>query len=52
VKVADNYQVKAPEQQPMQGLPPGFGAPPAEQPAPEPSAKPNSNKSPAKPKQK
>lgn len=52
VKVADNYQVKAPEQQPMQGLPPGFGAPPPEQAAPEPSAKPNSNKSPAKPKQK
>lgn len=24
VKVADNYQVKPPEQQPMQGLPPGF----------------------------
>ncbi|HJP94786.1 MAG TPA: peptidylprolyl isomerase [Pyrinomonadaceae bacterium] len=46
VKVADNFQVKAPEQQPMQGLPPGFGAPPqAEPPAPEPSAKP-------KPKQK
>lgn len=28
VKVADNYQVKMPEQQPMQGLPPGFGQPP------------------------
>lgn len=27
VKVADNYTVKPPEQQPMQGLPPGFGAP-------------------------
>ena len=55
VKVPDNYQVKAPEQQPMQGLPPGFGAPPpqeAEPPAPEPTAKPNSSKSPAKPKQK
>lgn len=28
VKVPDSYQVKAPEQQPMQGLPPGF--PPAQ----------------------
>jgi len=47
VKVADNFQVKAPEQQPMQGLPPGFAPPNAEPPAaaPEPSAKP-------KPKQK
>ena len=27
VKVADSYTVKPPEQQPMQGLPPGFGAP-------------------------
>ena len=45
VKVADNYQVKAPEQPPTQGLPPGFGAPPGEErPAPAPS--------PAKPKQK
>ena len=33
VKVADNYTVKPPEQQPMQGLPPGM-VPPAEQPAP------------------
>lgn len=53
VKVADNYQVKAPEpQQPMQGLPfgqPEEGPPPAsEQPAPKPSAK----QSPAKPKAK
>ena len=44
VKVADNYQVKAPEQQPMQGLPPGF-PPPAPQgqgaaPAPAPTKKP------------
>ena len=39
VKVADNYSVKAPEQQPMQGLPPGFGAPPAQQGAPEPAPK-------------
>src|SRR5205085_8951518 len=47
VKVADNFQVKAPEQQQMQGLPPGFAPPNAEPPAsaPEPSAKP-------KPKQK
>jgi parvulin-like peptidyl-prolyl isomerase len=37
VKVADNYTVKPPEQQPSQGLPPGF-APPGgdEPPAPEP----------------
>jgi parvulin-like peptidyl-prolyl isomerase len=53
VKVAENYQVKAPEpQQPMQGLPfgqPEEGPPPAsEQPAPKPSAK----QSPAKPKAK
>jgi hypothetical protein len=55
VKVADNFQVKAPEQQPMQGLPPGFGAPPEDQgaaPEPAPAPKPNANKSPAKPKQK
>lgn len=32
VKVADNYTVKPPEQQPLQGLPPGFGPPPSEQP--------------------
>ena len=31
VKVADTYQVKPPEQQPMQGLPPGF-PPPGQQP--------------------
>jgi len=47
VKVPDNYSVKPPEQQPApQGLPPGFGQPPAPQgqepPAPAPS--------PAKPK--
>jgi parvulin-like peptidyl-prolyl isomerase len=34
VKVADNFQVKAPEQQPMQGFPPGF--PPPQQGAPQP----------------
>jgi parvulin-like peptidyl-prolyl isomerase len=34
VKVAENYTVKPPEQQPLQGLPPGLEAPPAEQPAP------------------
>ncbi|HKY41484.1 MAG TPA: peptidylprolyl isomerase [Pyrinomonadaceae bacterium] len=34
VKVADNYQVKPPEQQPMQGLPPGF-TPPAQQAPPQ-----------------
>ena len=32
VKVADSYTVKPPEQQPMQGLPPGFGAPGGQQP--------------------
>jgi parvulin-like peptidyl-prolyl isomerase len=31
VKVADNYQVKAPEQQPMQGLPPAFTQPPVQE---------------------
>jgi parvulin-like peptidyl-prolyl isomerase len=47
VKVADNYQVKVPEQQPAQGLPPGFEPPPQQQAAPEPAApKPNSNKKP------
>lgn len=44
VKVAENYQVKPPEQQPQQGLPPGM-VPPAQQgtqpaPAPNPSPKP------------
>ena len=48
VKVAENYQVKAPEQQPMQGLPPGF-PPPEQQAAPEQAPKPNATKSPAKP---
>ncbi|HKU75970.1 MAG TPA: peptidylprolyl isomerase [Pyrinomonadaceae bacterium] len=40
VKVADTYQVKAPEQQPMQQLPPGFAPPQPEQeaaPAPSPA---------------
>ena len=50
VKVAENFQVKPPEQQPAQSLPPGLGASPHWQepaaPAPSP-AKPN-----AKPKQK
>jgi parvulin-like peptidyl-prolyl isomerase len=52
VKVADNYQVKQPEQPPAQQLPPGFGAPPADQetaPAPSP-AKPGAKTPPAKPK--
>lgn len=42
VKVADSYTVKAPEQQPMQGLPPGFGAPGGQQPqqAPPPAEQP------------
>jgi foldase protein PrsA len=47
VKVADTYQVKAPEQQPMQQLPPGFGAPPEQEAAPT-----QSPAKPAKPKQK
>jgi len=49
VKVADTYQVKPPEPQPAQQLPPGFGAPPQEQ---EPSAPAPSPVKPAKPKQK
>lgn len=49
VKVAENYTVKAPEQPPMQGLPPGFGAPPSEAPAPAPEpAKPDTKKPAAK----
>ena len=44
VKVAENFQVKAPEQQPMQGLPPGL-VPSAEQGAPpEPAPKPTQPK--------
>jgi peptidyl-prolyl cis-trans isomerase C len=40
VKVPDNFQVKAPEPQQQMQLPPGFGAPPAEQEAqPKPSPK-------------
>ena len=52
VKVADNYQVKQPEQQPTQQLPPGFGAPPQGQEPPPPVATPAkpASKSPAKPK--
>lgn len=48
VKVPDSYQVKAPEPQQQMQMPPGFGAPPAQQEA---QPAPNSNKSPAKPKQ-
>src|SRR5829696_9073608 len=40
VKVADNYQVKAPEQQPMQSLPPGFAPPEQQEAPPEPAPKP------------
>lgn len=48
VQVAENYQVKMPEQQPTQQLPPGFS--PAPEPGQdEPEAKPS--ESPAKPKQ-
>jgi parvulin-like peptidyl-prolyl isomerase len=50
VKVPDNYQVKAPEPQQQQQLPPGFGAPPEGQEAPAPAPQPNATKSPAKPK--
>ena len=53
VKVAENFQVKPPEQQPMQNLPPGFGAPPqGEEPAPAASPAKPAAKTPAKPKQK
>jgi len=53
VKVSDTYQVKPPEQQPTQQLPPGFEAPPDQEAAPAPSpAKPNAKTPPAKPKQK
>lgn len=57
VKVAENYTVKPPEQQPAQGLPPGFAPPTDEAPAPEPSkpaakepSKPAAKKPAAKPK--
>jgi parvulin-like peptidyl-prolyl isomerase len=45
VRVPDNYTVKPPEQQPSQGLPPGFGAPPQGEEGPAPAPAP----SPAKP---
>jgi parvulin-like peptidyl-prolyl isomerase len=44
VKVADNYQVKPPEQQPMQGLPPGFTPPVQEAPPQEAQPKPSQKK--------
>lgn len=53
VKVADNYQVKQPEQPPQQQLPPGFGAPPEQQEPSAPAAspaKPGAKTPPAKPK--
>ena len=43
VKVPDNFSVKPPEQQPMQGLPPGF-IPPAEQAPQEAQPKPTQKK--------
>ena len=43
VKVPDNFSVKPPEQQPMQGLPPGF-TPPAEQAPQEAQPKPTQKK--------
>ena len=54
VKVAENYSVKPPEQQPQQGLPPSFAPPPAgqQQPqAPQPKESP-ATKGQAKPQQK
>lgn len=50
VKVAENYSVKMPEQQPMQGLPPGMipQGPPQGEPAPAPKESPAK---PAKPQQ-
>jgi len=50
VRVPDNYTVKPPDQQPSQGLPPGFGAPPEGREAPEPAPSPAAKQSPAKPK--
>lgn len=53
VTVADSYAVKPPEQQPMQGLPPGF-EPPAPAPEGQPQTSPAkpANKGQAKPQQK
>jgi len=51
VKVPDAYTVKPPEQQPQQALPPGFGAPPQEAPAPAPSPAKPAAKKPAEGKQ-
>jgi parvulin-like peptidyl-prolyl isomerase len=61
VKVAETYTVKPPEQQPMQGLPPGFGQPQQGEPPPraqeEPTPQSNTGKpgaakpAPKKPKQ-
>lgn len=54
VKVADNFTVKAPEQPPMQGLPPGFGAhpggapPEGTQPSPQPKSGQSGSKKPTK----
>jgi foldase protein PrsA len=58
VKVSEAFDVKAPEQQPMQGLPPGFGQPqpPGDQEAPEeqpqPKPKPNQPAPKTQPKHK
>lgn len=50
VKVADNYSVKPPEQQPNQGLPPSFAPPAGQQPqAPQPQESPAKGQ--AKPRQ-
>ncbi len=52
VKVAENYSVKPPEQQPSQGLPPSFAPPPAGQQQPQaPQPKESPAKGQAKPRQ-
>jgi len=51
VKVPDTYTVKPPEQQPQPALPPGFGVPPQEAPAPAPSPAKPAVKKPADGKQ-
>jgi parvulin-like peptidyl-prolyl isomerase len=53
VKVADNYSVKPPEQQPQQQLPPGFELPPDDaEPQPKQSPAKPATKTPAKPASK
>jgi foldase protein PrsA len=57
ITVAQNYTVKMPEQQPSQGLPPGFGqggqpGPPQQAPENEPAPKPDSSRKGAPPQKK